>query len=361
MAIEFPNSPFNGQTFTASNNIVYRWDNEKWVTVGSANANTDNNATFVKLSGDHMTGGLTVGGTAAAPNINLDASGAATYAGNVVVGDPAGSRAYVNADGQMATRKLNFLEPGAAFSGSTVDLSHPSGTTYATLTSSLGSGVFCIKSDASSAARCFYKSLGFSDESVQTYRQGNSFFIEARSSTASDILLAPGSAGKVGIGGTLPASPNILLNAGGYATFRIAFDPAANFITFRNKADAQCGRILHDTVSSVKYETTSDYRIKENILPLTESTTRLKALNPVSFNYIGDSTNVEGFIAHEAQAVVPSAVSGKKDEVDENGEMVIQGIDQSRIVPLLTSALQEALTRIEALEAEVTALKGAGN
>jgi len=60
MAIQFPNSPSNGQTFTASNNIIYRWDGEKWTTIGSANANTDNNATFVEVAGDTMTGALNV-------------------------------------------------------------------------------------------------------------------------------------------------------------------------------------------------------------------------------------------------------------------------------------------------------------
>ena len=128
---------------------------------------------------------------------------------------------------------------------------------------------------------------------------------------------------------------------------------------FKNSSNSQCGRIVHDTVSSVKYETTSDYRIKENVVALSGSTERVKRLNPVTFNYIGSDVEVEGFIAHEAQEVIPSAISGKKDEVDNAGEPVLQGIDQSRMVALLTSALQESITRIEALEAEVQSLKGA--
>jgi hypothetical protein len=68
---------------------------------------------------------------------------------------------------------------------------------------------------------------------------------------------------------------------------------------------------------------------------------------------------MDGFLAHEAQAVVPEAVTGEKDAVDDDGNPVYQGIDQSKLVPLLTAALQEAIGRIETLEAEVAALKGA--
>jgi hypothetical protein len=60
----------------------------------------------------------------------------------------------------------------------------------------------------------------------------------------------------------------------------------------------------------------------------------------------------EGFIAHEAQAVVPESVTGTKDEVDVNGKPIYQGIDQSKLVPLLTAALQEAIAKIETLEAQ---------
>jgi hypothetical protein len=64
---------------------------------------------------------------------------------------------------------------------------------------------------------------------------------------------------------------------------------------------------------------------------------------------------VDGFIAHEAAAVVPECVTGEKDEVDEDGNPIYQGIDQSKLVPLLTAALQEAVAKIEALEARLTA------
>jgi hypothetical protein len=85
---------------------------------------------------------------------------------------------------------------------------------------------------------------------------------------------------------------------------------------------------------------------------------RLNGLQVHRFNFLADpDKTVDGFIAHEAQAVVPECVTGEKDAVDEEGNPVYQGIDQSKLVPLLTAALQEAIGRIETLEAEVAALK----
>ena len=76
------------------------------------------------------------------------------------------------------------------------------------------------------------------------------------------------------------------------------------------------------------------------------------------FKFIADSeTTVDGFLAHEAQLVVPEAVTGTHNEVDGDGNPVYQGIDQAKLVPLLTAALQEAIVRIETLETEVAALK----
>ena len=112
------------------------------------------------------------------------------------------------------------------------------------------------------------------------------------------------------------------------------------------------------SASATAYNTSSDYRLKENVVDLTGATSRLKQLEPKRFNFIADpDTTVDGFLAHEAQAVVPEAVTGTHNEVDDNGNAVMQGIDQSKLVPLLTAALQEAIAKIEALEARVTALE----
>jgi hypothetical protein len=110
------------------------------------------------------------------------------------------------------------------------------------------------------------------------------------------------------------------------------------------------------TTTSTAYNTSSDYRLKENVVPLTGAIDRIQQLPVHRFNFIADpDTVVDGFIAHEAQEVVPECVTGTKDEVDEDGNPVYQGVDQSKMVPLLTAALQEALAKIETLEARLDA------
>lgn len=107
------------------------------------------------------------------------------------------------------------------------------------------------------------------------------------------------------------------------------------------------------TSSATAYNTSSDYRLKENIHPMVGAADRLKQLKPVNFAWKIDGSRVDGFIAHEAAEIVPEAVHGEKDAVDADGQPQYQGIDQSKLVPLLTAALQEALARIDALEAKI--------
>jgi len=133
--------------------------------------------------------------------------------------------------------------------------------------------------------------------------------------------------------------------------------------------------------TSTSFVTSSDYRLKENVEPMTGSIDRLKELNPSRFNFIADAdTTVDGFLAHEAQEVVPEAITGTKDAMKTEeyevtpavmdgeteltpaimGEREVedyQGIDQSKLVPLLTSALQEAVAKIEDLEKRIEILE----
>ena len=106
--------------------------------------------------------------------------------------------------------------------------------------------------------------------------------------------------------------------------------------------------------SSKAFNTSSDYRLKENVNYTWDATTRLKQLKPARFNFIADDTNtlVDGFIAHEVSSIVPEAITGTQDAVDEDGNPDYQGIDQSKLVPLLVKTIQELEARITALESE---------
>ena len=167
-----------------------------------------------------------------------------------------------------------------------------------------------------------------------------------------------------------------------------AFQVATNGnvgIRFFNSSTSGVGSITVNS-SSTSYGTSSDYRLKENAVAISDGITRLKTLKPYRFNFKTEpDTKVDGFFAHEVTAV-PEAVTGTKDamavetrytadDVETQGdtpskkvgdaktysstEIDAQGIDQSKLVPLLTSALQEAITKIETLEAKVTALENA--
>ena len=107
------------------------------------------------------------------------------------------------------------------------------------------------------------------------------------------------------------------------------------------------------TASATAYNTSSDYRLKENVSYTWDATARLKQLKPARFNFIADAdTIVDGFLAHEVSNIVPEAVTGTKDEVDSNDNPIMQGIDQSKLVPLLVKTIQELEARITALEAK---------
>ena len=111
------------------------------------------------------------------------------------------------------------------------------------------------------------------------------------------------------------------------------------------------GSITFNNAGQTQFNNTSDYRLKENVTEDWNATTRLKQLKPCRFNFIKyPNVTVDGFIAHEAQEVVPEAVVGEKDAVDEDGNPIYQGIDQSKLVPLLVKTIQELEARITELE-----------
>jgi hypothetical protein len=132
-----------------------------------------------------------------------------------------------------------------------------------------------------------------------------------------------------------------------------------SFMLFFHAGDGSTiGSITNSGGTATAYNTSSDYRLKENVNPVSDGITRLQQLKPSRFNFISDpDTVIDGFLAHEVQAVVPECVTGEKDAVDDDGNPVYQGIDQSKLVPLLTAALQEAIGEIESLKARVAALE----
>ena len=107
------------------------------------------------------------------------------------------------------------------------------------------------------------------------------------------------------------------------------------------------------TTTATAYNTSSDYRLKENVVTDWDATARLKQLKPSRFNFKTDKDNtVDGFLAHEVSSIVPEAISGEKDAVDKDGNPEYQGIDQSKLVPLMVKTIQELEARIATLESK---------
>ncbi len=129
-----------------------------------------------------------------------------------------------------------------------------------------------------------------------------------------------------------------------------------SFIEFRRNT-TQIGSVTQSGTTGVSFNTSSDYRLKENQVAISDGITRLKTLKPYRFNFKAEpSITVDGFFAHEVTAV-PEAIVGTKDKVDEDDKPIYQQIDQSKLVPLLTASLQEAIGKIEVLETKVAALE----
>ena len=118
-----------------------------------------------------------------------------------------------------------------------------------------------------------------------------------------------------------------------------------------------CGTI-QSTGSTTSYNTSSDYRLKEDLKDILSPAERLMQLNPISFAWKADGSRTDGFLAHELAEVLPYAVTGEKDAVDADGNPEFQSVDYSKVVPLLTAALQEALNKIENLETRIKAMEG---
>jgi len=176
---------------------------------------------------------------------------------------------------------------------------------------------------------------------------------------------------------------NTIIGAGSAASYALRLDAtgtgSAGVLQVVN-GYGQVGSISVNGAST-QFNTSSDYRLKTDVQPMTGASARVQALNPVNFEWIADGNRTDGFLAHEAQEVVPEAVVGNKDAMrDEPYEVTpavlddddnvttgavmgtrsvpdYQGIDQSKLVPLLTAALQEALTEIASLKTRVEALE----
>jgi hypothetical protein len=178
--------------------------------------------------------------------------------------------------------------------------------------------------------------------------------------TSSAERMRINSSGDVGIGVSPTLGGRLEVSRNGercLVLHNTATGTAANAIQDFYRNGTQVGAIT-TTGTNTTYGTGSDYRLKENIAPMTGALAVVAQLKPVTYKWKLDGSDGQGFIAHELQEVIPDAVTGEKDAVNEDNSIKIQTVDTSFLVATLTAAIQELKAELDATKAEVAALKG---
>jgi len=163
--------------------------------------------------------------------------------------------------------------------------------------------------------------------------------------------------------GTTTSSARLTVQADSSSVQPVVFNSTAagtgatSLVRFRRNG-TNVGEI-EITGSATTYATSSDYRLKHDIAPMTGALAKVAALKPVTYKWNADDSNGEGFIAHELAEVCPGAVTGEKDAVDAEGNIVPQGIDTSFLVATLTAAIQELKAELDTAKARIAALEAA--
>jgi hypothetical protein len=175
---------------------------------------------------------------------------------------------------------------------------------------------------------------------------------------SSGNLLVGKTATAIGTVGFVVTNYGVFLSTtatGDYSIFNKSTSTTGKQIEFRS-ADTTVGNITSSSVAT-SYNTSSDYRLKENITPMTGALGLVQQLKPVTYNWKVDGSSSQGFIAHELQEVVPDCVTGEKDAIDAEGNPEYQGIDTSFLVATLTAAIQELKATVDAQAARIAALE----
>ncbi len=317
----------------------------------------DGSASAPAVTGTDSNTGINFGSDTV--NINTGGSTRATVdsSGNVGIGTTSPSTSLHNASDQTLT---TGTAPQYRLNGTAAD------------TNDNNRAIFGL----ATANTHFFSSAVTGDAILRTTNSGNLLFgagqtERMRIDSSGNVLIGQSSSTSPGQGNT---TAGIALNPSGRGNFS-GTNTAAMLVQRSNDGIAQLlyrGGVLQGNISvsssGITFNSTSDYRLKENVVAISDGITRLKTLKPSRFNFIADAeTTVDGFLAHEVTAV-PEAITGIKDavavqsDVDEGiaakiGNPVYQTIDQSKLVPLLTAALQEAIAKIETLETKVAALE----
>ena len=296
-------------------------------------------------------------------NLNLDSSGNVAVGNNMTVaGTLTGSTGILNiGSGQIYKDASGNVGIGTSSPTAKVQI-YTNGAPAASGNMTTGMAI-------ASAAGSYAINIGA--DATAGYTWLNSAYINS-SNTASPMVFMTGasermrldSSGNVLVGTTVTNGTNTtgaaILNPSSSTAIvvgHITGTVSGTSYLYMNYNGTNIGSITQSGTTAVAYNTSSDYRLKENVTPMTVGLATISALKPVTYDWVGTNENGEGFIAHELQEVIPHAVTGIKDAVDDDGKPVYQGVDYSKIVVHLVAAIQELSAKNDALEARIAKLE----
>ena len=227
-----------------------------------------------------------------------------------------------------------------------------------------GTGDQEIRAQSSSGGDAIFQGIGSGAGKGGRFKGNPDTYIGGSNSNAvyfesglTEVMRMNSSQFIVGGGAFSDTANRVMIATSGDMQFGTNTTAARTVQSFRN-INGEIGSITTDGTTTA-FNTTSDYRLKEEVGPIDDAVSRVLALRPLNFTYIADESDTvhDGFIAHEVQEVVPQAVYGEKDAVEDDGRVKPQQLDHSKLVPLLTGALQDALTKIDELEARLSKLE----
>ena len=324
-----------------------------------------------------------------------------TSSGNVGIGtsSPSGPLNVVSASSSLA---IAINGRSSDNLGAMYFYANNGSTQYATITTSATE--FRLSSVPAAAVQTFYTNgaermridssgnllvgttSGGNNARLKSKVTANTYGLEVTDEAQSDFIVAPLSGGVCRVGPSagamafyasntecarIDSSGNLLINttsAYGGTLFKLEVNSTNYCIGVNATAGGTTDMIdfyssgtfagkISSNGATTAYNTSSDYRLKEDVQPMTGALAKVSALKPVTFKWISDGNEGEGFIAHELAEVCPYAVNGEKDEVDSEGNIKAQSIDTSFLVATLTAAIQEQQALITALTARITALE----
>ena len=351
----------NAHVFYAGTSQVMRINGSGNVGIGVSSLSSSSRLTLLESTGNGQTleiKGANTGGVGSQPGIKFTASNGDNIGG--IFGDTNSDAVILQSGG---TERMRIYSSGV------VSISKPGTANQANLViSSGGAGDPSTQDPRIQFAGSGVESAGTTEiRSTGSYNARALAFYTGTDTNGSERMQIDASGNLlIGTTNTNPAGNNAngtAILSGGRISAQVSGDhhrlgrgEDGIIVAFHSAGGVEGSISISGATTS--YNTSSDYRLKENVVNIADGITRVKQLQPRRFNFIIHANKtVDGFLAHEAQTVVPEAVTGTHNEVDDNGNAVMQGIDQSKLVPLLTAALQETIAKVEALEAEVSKLR----